>query len=245
MQTVCHIAMLPHEQAKKYGNRTVFEYQDFGSEVWKTATWEDFSENVKRVSDALLCLGVGVQEKIGVFSQNILPYIYTDFGAYGIRAVTVPFYATSSENQLQYVINDAEIRFIFVGEQEQYDKARRVQAVCSTLERIIIYDHAVTLADHDSSSMYFNDFMRLAHNMTKQQELNERWSGLNEEDLLNILYTSGTTGESKGVMLSAGQFAAALKANDECVPLTEQDRVITFLPITHIFERCFDSFSLS
>lgn len=245
MQTVCHIAMLPHEQAKKYGNRTVFEYQDFGSEVWKTATWEDFSENVKRVSDALLCLGVGVQEKIGVFSQNILPYIYTDFGAYGIRAVTVPFYATSSENQLQYVINDAEIRFIFVGEQEQYDKARRVQAVCSTLERIIIYDHAVTLADHDSSSMYFNDFIRLAHNMTKQQELNERWSGLNEEDLLNILYTSGTTGESKGVMLSAGQFAAALKANDECVPLTEQDRVITFLPITHIFERGWDTLALS
>lgn len=245
MQTVCHVAMLPHEQAKKYGSRTVFEYQDFGSETWKTVSWADFSENVKRVSDALLCLGVGVQENIGVFSQNALQYIYTDFGAFGIRAATVPFYATSSEKQLQYVINDAGIRFIFVGKQEQYDKARRVQAVCGTLERIIIYDHTVTLADHDNSSMYFHDFMRLSHNMTKEQELRQRWSELNEEDLLNILYTSGTTGDSKGVMLSAGQFAAALKANDQCVDLTEQDRVITFLPITHIFERGWDILALT
>lgn len=237
--------MLPHEQAKKYGSRTVFEYQDFGSETWKTVSWADFSENVRRVSDALLCLGVGVQENIGVFSQNALQYIYTDFGAFGIRAVTVPFYATSSENQLQYVINDAGIRFMFVGEQEQYDKARRVQALCGTLERIIIYDHTVTLADHDNSSMYFHDFMRLAHNMTKEQELKQRWAELNGNDLVNILYTSGTTGEPKGVMLSAGQFAAALKANDECVDVTERDRVITFLPITHIFERGWDVLALT
>lgn len=237
--------MLPHEQAKKYGSRTVFEYQDFGSETWKTVSWADFSENVRRVSDALLCLGVGVQENIGVFSQNALQYIYTDFGAFGIRAVTVPFYATSSENQLQYVINDAGIRFMFVGEQEQYDKARRVQALCGTLERIIIYDHTVTLADHDNSSMYFHDFLRLAHNMTKEQELEQRWAELNGNDLVNILYTSGTTGEPKGVMLSAGQFAAALKANDECVDVTERDRVITFLPITHIFERGWDVLALT
>ncbi len=245
MQTVCHLALLPHEQAKKYGNRTVFEYQDFGSDTWKTASWVDFSENVKRISDALLCLGVEVQENIGVFSQNSLNYIYTDYGAYGIRAVTVPFYATSSENQLQYVINDANIRFVFVGEQEQYDKARRVQALCCTLERIIVYDRSVTMATHDNSSMYFEDFIRLADSMTKEQEVRQRWLELNDNDLINILYTSGTTGESKGVMLHAGQFTAALRANDECVDLGEEDRVITFLPITHIFERGWDILALS
>ena len=227
MQTVCHLGLLPLEQAKKYGNKTVFEYQDFGSEAWKKASWIDFAQNVKRLSKALLTLGVQVQENIGVFSQNALPYIYTDFGAYGIRAVTIPFYATSSEQQLQYVINDAQMRIVFVGEQEQYDKARRVQALCSTLERIIVYDRSVTLATHDSTTMYFEDFMKLGDNAEVNEELRQRRLELNDNDLINILYTSGTTGEPKGVMLTAGQYAAALKANDECVDLGEKDRVIT------------------
>lgn len=245
MQTVCHLALLPYEQAKKYGKRTVFEYQDFGSETWKIASWLDFARSVKRVSLSLLALGVQVQENIGVFSQNALPYIYTDYGAYGIRAVTIPFYATSSEQQLQYVINDAQMRLVFVGEQEQYDKARRVQALCGSLERIVVYDRTVTLAAHDSTSMYFDDFMNLGNDEMLKEELKKRRLELNDTDLVNILYTSGTTGESKGVMLTAGQFAAALKANDECVALTEKDRVITFLPITHIFERGWDTLALT
>ncbi len=245
MQTVCHIAQLPLEQAKKYGNKTVFEYQDFGSETWKKVSWVDFARNAKRLSLALLSLGVQAQENIGIFSQNALPYIYTDYGAYGIRAVTIPFYATSSEQQLQYVINDAQIRFVFVGEQEQYDKARRVQALCTSLERIIVYDASVTLAAHDTTTMFFNDFMKLGEGDEHKEELAQRRLELNDTDLINILYTSGTTGESKGVMLSAGQYAAALKANDECVALTDKDRVITFLPITHIFERGWDTLALT
>lgn len=245
MQTVCHLALLPYEQAKKYGDRTVFEYQEFGSTTWKKASWNEFAERVKQVSNALLNLGIKVQDKIGVFSQNSLPYIYTDFGAFGIRAVSIPFYATSSEQQLQYVINDAEIRLLFVGEQEQYDKARRVQALCPSLERIVVYDSAVAFADHDTTSMYFSDFMKLAEGLPRQSEVERLLGEATMEDLANILYTSGTTGESKGVMLTFGQYAAAFKANDECVPVGENDRVITFLPITHIFERGWDFLSLT
>ncbi|MBQ0073723.1 MAG: long-chain fatty acid--CoA ligase [Prevotella sp.] len=245
MQTLCHLAMLPYEQAKKYGERTVFEYQDFGSRVWKKISWLAFSENVKKVSNALLSLGVEVQENIGVFSQNSLPYLTTDFGAWGIRAVSIPFYATSSENQLQYVVNDARIRFVFVGEQEQYDKAQRVQALCPTLERIIVYDEAVVMAEHDVTSMYYKDFLAQTEGLPHQAELEKRLAERSYDDIANILYTSGTTGDSKGVVLTYGQYDAALKANDKCVPVGESDRVITFLPITHIFERGWDMLSLT
>ena len=244
MQTLCHLAKLPYEQAKKYGDKTVFEYKDFGGTMWKKASWQDFADNARRVSLAMLRAGVKVQENIGVFSQNSLPYIYTDFGAFGVRAVTIPFYATSSEQQLQYVINDAQIRFFFVGEQEQYDKARRVQALCPTLERIIIYDQSVTLAEHDATSVYFKDFIEEGKAMGDEQ-LNALLSSLSDNDIANILYTSGTTGESKGVVLTHGQYLAAFKANDKCVPVGEDDRVITFLPITHIFERGWDFLALT
>lgn len=245
MQTLCHLALLPHEQAKKYGTRTVFEYQDFGSKQWKKASWLDFSNAVKTISCALLALDVEPQENIGVFSQNSLPYVYTDFGAFGVRAVSIPLYATSSENQLQYIINDAGIRLFFVGEQEQYDKARRVQALCPSLERIIVYDEAVVLAEHDTTSMYFKDFLLLDSEQKQMNKLQQRWMELNYDDIANILYTSGTTGESKGVILTCGQYNAAFKANDKCVPVGENDRVITFLPITHIFERGWDFLALT
>ena len=237
MQTKCHLSVLIHQQAKKYGDKTVLIYRDFGSLKWKTMSWNEFSQIVLRVSNAMLNLGVRVQENVGVFSQNTVQYICTDFGAFGIRAVTVPFYATSSEQQIQYMIGDAQIRFLFVGQQEQYDKAFRVLPQSPTLEKIIIFDRSVHIAKSDPSSMYFDDFLKLGDNLPRQSEVEKLWSEANEEDLANILYTSGTTGDSKGVMLTYGQYHAAMIANDKCVPVGEDDRVMDFLPITHIFER--------
>ncbi len=245
MQTRCHLSQLIHEQAKKYGQRAALTYKPFGSETWKTISWNHFSKRVKEVSNALLNLGLKPQETIGVFSQNCVEYLYTDFGAFGVRGISIPFYATSSEQQIQYMIHDAGIRFLFVGEQEQYDKAHRIFALCPSLERIIIYDRSVRISTHDPHALYFNDFLKLGDGLPRQSEVETLWKQANDEDLCNILYTSGTTGDSKGVMLSYGQFAAALKANDECVPLTEKDRVINFLPFTHIFERGWAFLALS
>ena len=161
MQTICHLSVLIHEQAKKYGAKPVLTFRNFGSLTWKTVSWNQFSMRVKEVSNALLNLGVKPQETIGVFSQNCIQYLYTDFGAYGVRAISIPFYATSSEQQIQYMIQDAGIRFLFVGEQEQYDKAHRVFALCPTLERIIIFDPSVRISTHDPHALYFEDFLKL------------------------------------------------------------------------------------
>ena len=245
MQTKCHLSVLVHEQAKKYGAKPVLTYRDFGSLKWKTISWNKFSLRVKQVSNALLNLGVKVQENIGVFSQNTVQSLYTDFGAFGVRAVTVPFYSTSSEQQLQYVVGDAQIRILFVGEQEQYDKAHRVFSLCPTLERIIIYDQSVRINENDPNSIYFDDFLKLGENLPRQTEVEELYKQANETDLANILYTSGTTGDSKGVMLNYGQYHAAFEANGKCVPVGENDRVMNFLPFTHIFERAWTFLSMT
>ena len=155
MQTNTHLARLIHDQAKKYGDREVLIYKDFGGTEWKSYSWNQFSQTVKVVSNAMLNLGVKVQENVGVFSQNSIQYLFCDFGAWGIRAVTIPFYATSSEQQIQFMVNDAKVRFLFVGEQEQYDRARRVFSTCKTMERIIIFDKGVRIAEQDANAMYF------------------------------------------------------------------------------------------
>ncbi len=237
MQNRSHLSVLIHSQAKKYGNRTALVRQDFGGSKWTNVSWNQFSANVKKVSNALLALGLKPQDKIAVFSQNCAEYLYTDFGAYGIRVVSIPFYATTSGQQVQYMVNDASVRLVFVGEQEQYDKAHNIHSVCPSLERIIVFDRHVRLSMHDPEAMYFDDFLKLGEDLSHEREVEALWKEANDDDLCNILYTSGTTGDSKGVMLTYGQYAAALKANDECVPLTEKDRVIDFLPFTHIFER--------
>ncbi len=245
MQTRCHLSALIHEQAKKYGDREALLYKDFGGSKWKSVSWKIFSLRVKQVSNAFLNLGLKPQESIAVFSQNCAQYLYTDFGAYGVRAISIPFYATSSEQQIQYMVNDGGVRFMFVGEQEQYDKAHRVFALCPTLERIIVYDRSVRISSHDPNALYFDDFIALGKNLPRQSEVENLWREANDDDLCNILYTSGTTGESKGVMLSYGQYAAALKANDECVPISDRDSIISFLPFTHIFERGWAYLALS
>ena len=237
MQTNSHLSRLIHDQAKKYGDREVLIYKNFGGKEWKSYSWNQFSDMVRKVSNALLNLGVKVQENVGVFSQNSVQYLFCDFGAWGIRAVTIPFYATSSEQQIQYMVNDANVRFLFVGEQEQYDKAQRVFSHCHTLERVIVFDKNVRLSPHDSNAMYFDDFLKLGDNYPRQSEVDKLQSEASMDDIANILYTSGTTGDSKGVILTCGQYHAAMVANDKCVPVGENDRVLNFLPFTHIFEK--------
>lgn len=245
MQNKSHLSILIHEQAKRYGSRAALTFRMFGSLEWKTVSWKQFSLRVKQVSNAMLNLGIQPQEKIAVFSQNCIQYYYTDFGAYGIRAVSIPIYATSSEQQIQYVVKDANVRFLFVGKQEQYDKAHRIFALCPSLERIIIFDRSVRISSHDPNALYFEDFIALGENLPRQTQVEGLWREANEEDLCNIIYTSGTTGESKGVMLSYGQYHAAMEANGRCVPVTENDRVINFLPLAHIFERGWSYLCLS
>ena len=237
MQTSSHLSVLVQKRAAQYGDREALIYKDFGGDRWKSCSWNRFAATVKTVSNALLNLGVQVQENVGVFSQNCKEYLFCDYGAWGIRAVTIPFYATCSEQQIEFMINDAKVRVLFVGEQEQYDKAHRVRTLCPTLERIVVFDRTVSLNADDRNTLYFEDFMKMGEGLPRQTEVNQRYKEANRTDLANILYTSGTTGNSKGVMLTHGQYMAAIDANLKCVRASEKDRILNFLPFAHIFEK--------
>lgn len=240
MQNNCHLSKLVFEQAAKYGERAALSYRDYAVGKWIPVSWNTFAARVKAVSYALLRLGVGVQENIAVFSQNKPENHYVDFGAYGIRAVSIPFYATSSGAQVSYMLNDAQVRFLFVGEQQQYDTAFSVISVAQTLEKIIIFDPSVKKHPQDHLSEYFSEFIKdsLRHVTDElKAEYDKRQADATYSDLCNILYTSGTTGQSKGVMLTYGQYHEGFRVNDKVLPLSDDDVFLNFLPYTHVFER--------
>ncbi len=233
-----HFAELIHRQAEKYGNRTALKHRDNATGKWLKISWREFSDKVMLTAKAMAEFGIKVQENIGVYSQNMPQCLYTDFGAYGNRVVSIPMYATNSPGQIEYIINDAKIRTLFVGEQLQYNNAFKVQKDSKYLERLVVFDPAVKMNPEDKTSIYFDDFLRLGDNAHAVSTVKIRMTEAVPEDLATIIYTSGTTGESKGVMLPHSCYLEAMRIHDVRLPLvTDKDLSMSFLPMTHIFEK--------
>ncbi|CRL62194.1 AMP-dependent synthetase/ligase [Proteus vulgaris] len=198
-------------------------------------SWKEVEKKTRALSNALLEMSVSVQENIGIFSQNTIDWSLADIASLQLRAVTVPLYATSSVEQAAYILNDANIRILFVGDQKQYDIASELLALCPQLEHIIVFNSDVVL-NTNTPSCYLES---LINNTQYQYDdvLAQRINECNLDDLFTLIYTSGTTGEPKGVMLDYTSLASQLYLHDERLSLSDKDVSLCFLPLSHVFER--------
>lgn len=242
-----HLAETVYRQAEKYGQRTQLRYRNDKTGKWIDVSWHQLAEKVRLTSQAMIEYGIAVQENIGIYAQNMPECFYATFGAFGIRAVEVSMYATSSPEQIKYIIQDAGIRLLFVGEQLQYNNAFTVQKEAGgLLKHLIIFDNSVVRHPDDKTSMYFDEFIRLGDHAYTETNATIRRNEAQLEDYAMILYTSGTTGESKGVIITHTNLAEVLRIHDiRLTMVSDKDVSMCFLPLTHIFEKAWSCFCFS
>ncbi|WP_193014679.1 AMP-dependent synthetase/ligase [Proteus sp. FME41] len=228
-----HIIRRLQKQFLHSGNKIAYSQWDAKHNI--EMSWELVEKKTHALSNVLLEMGVDVQENIGIFSQNTIDWSLADIASLQLRAVTVPLYATSSVEQAAYVLNDANIRILFVGDQKQYDIVSELLALCPQLEHIIVFNSDVVL-NEKTPSYYLENLItqtQFQHDDLLKQRINECCL----DDLFTLIYTSGTTGEPKGVMLDYTSLASQLYLHDERLSLSDKDVSLCFLPLSHVFER--------
>lgn len=233
-----HLGKLVFENAKAFGGKTAFSYKQQGKGNWKDISWMEMQARVERIIGAFLSIGLNEGDKIGVCSQNMIECVEIDLAAQALRAVVVPMYATSSASQIKYIVDDAEIETIFVGEQYQYDNAIEVLHASQSLKRIVCIDPNINLKGEEKALTYRAFIDGGVDEQTRDKEIEARRERLSDEDLATLIYTSGTTGEPKGVMLTHANYKQAMKIHDICLtPINDTLTSLSFLPMCHVFER--------
>ncbi|OOF36983.1 AMP-dependent synthetase/ligase [Rodentibacter heidelbergensis] len=228
------------QQAKTKGNQTALRHKENG--IWKDISWAAFQHQLNQLSRALLACNVQVQDKIAIFAQNMPRWTIADIATLQIRAITVPIYATNTAQQAEFVLHHADVKILFVGDQEQYDHALDIAPHCPQLQKIVAMKPTISLKQ-DTISYTWEQFIELG-SAAQQAELTQRLQDKTMEDLFTIIYTSGTTGEPKGVMLDYSNLAHQLETHDLALDVTPQDISLSFLPFSHIFERAWAAYIL-
>ncbi|MFJ1434001.1 AMP-dependent synthetase/ligase [Capnocytophaga canimorsus] len=236
-----HYVNVFRKNIDKYASKNALMHRT--STGWGGIDWKTFGQMTDTLSKALLAFGIQPQDTVGIFSQNMPQWTIADLATLQIRAITVPIYATNTAEQAAFVVNHAEIKMLFVGGEEQYDKALAFAEKSPSLQKIILMKDNIPLKEKQWS-ITWEDFIKYGASAKLDAQLQTQIENRSLNDLFTIIYTSGTTGDPKGVMLDYENLAHQLKNHDIRLKLSSEDVSLAFLPLSHVFERAWTFYSL-
>ncbi|MFM4825906.1 long-chain fatty acid--CoA ligase [Aeromonas bivalvium] len=235
-----HLVHLLRERIARLGNKAALRVQQDGQ--WRAIGWRTLGQAMDYCAQALIRAGHQPTEMVGLYARNMPEWTQADLGILAARGVSVPIYPTSTLDQLRYIVKDAGIRLLFVGEQPQFDQALHLLKA-GEINQIVTLDCTVDLRGCEQAS-HFQSFLVSGNHLPSEQALREREQQYRMDDLLTLIYTSGTTGEPKGVMLDFANMAACFEMHDRRLDLDEQDVSLCMLPLSHVFERAWSYYVL-
>lgn len=235
-----HLVRLMRERIAQLGNKAALRVQQDGQ--WRAIGWRTLGQAMDYCAQALIRAGHQPTEMVGIYARNMPEWTQADLGILAARGVSVPIYPTSTLDQLRYIVRDANIGLLFVGEQPQFDQALTLLQA-GEIRQIVALDGTVDLRGCPQAS-HFQTFLVSGNHQASEQALRERESQYRMDDLLTLIYTSGTTGEPKGVMLDFANIAACFEMHNSRLDLNEQDVSLCMLPLSHVFERAWTYYVL-
>ena len=231
-----HLARLFRQRASENGNAAVFKYRQKPENTWKTIHWNEALSQMDAISIGLIKAGISKKDCIGIISHNRPEWTITDLAILSIGAVVVPLYPNSAEVQVEYILQETEMKVLFSAGGEILNRIAEVAKRCPHLEKIICYED-IPVPFQNQGILSFSEFIAGEANADLLSELSERLESASEDDLATIIYTSGTTGEPKGVMLEHRQLLNTIQIHDERLEVSKSDISLCFLPLCHVFER--------
>lgn len=197
---------------------------------WKSYSTKDVLDIVNKVSRAFVKLGLEPDDKVAIVSSNRPEWNFIDVGMLQAGVVNVPVYPTISEKDYKYIFNDATVKYVFVEDKELYDKVKNLPDVVESLKGIYSFEKV-------DGCKNLSEFLELGEDESLAADVKKRSAALKPDTLATIIYTSGTTGNPKGVMLSHNNIVSNVKSACQILPLRNEVRTLSFLPLCHIFER--------
>ena len=209
---------------------------------WQKKTYREAGDIVENLASGLASLGVQKGDKIAIISTNSSRWAFADYAITGLGAVTVTVYPTLTTPHMKYIFDDSETHYAFVGNKEQLDKTKSLIQECEHMKGYVLMDDS----DYDTDKVFgFSSLIERgkAYKESSDFDFKAIASTINPDDLLTLIYTSGTTGNPKGAMLSHNNLIANIKSGKKSIHIDESDVFLSFLPLSHVFERMVGHFS--
>ena len=222
------------QQLKDAPNEVMLAAKEGGQ--WRTYSTTETKKIVDELSTGLMALGYGAnnmtvegRDKIAILSKNRPEWMFLDLAVQQIGAVLVPLYPTIHIGDLEFVLNDAQVKAVFVNDEDLFHKVQNVRNKVPSIKQVYSFEHV-------SGTPHWKEILSLGK-QEHYQHLSEASEKIDGEDLFTIIYTSGTTGTPKGVMLSHRNILSNVMACIPCFPPGTRQKALSFLPLNHIFER--------
>ncbi len=229
-----NLAVLFRDTVDRFPDKKAFFYKEDGK--YRSATWSEFQKKVESVATSLATQGLQAGDRLAIFSENRPEWALVDLAAQHLGVITVPIYPSLSSSEIQYLLADSGSKMIAISGKSLFEKIIPIQKKLPALAAVIGFDTSLSLLKDQISIPLFR--IKDCENVSSSRPMIEDWvRSISSDAIASIIYTSGTTGEPKGVLLTHANFLHNVEMTKKALRMSEVDRHLSFLPLSHVFER--------